>query len=239
MKVCLDAGHGKATPGKRTPKFEGGRFIHEAEQNYPVMFKVAEYLRYNGIEVVLTNSDITYDMPLKERVKVANESKADIFVSIHANASIGHWQKYAKGVETYVHKKGYNAEKLANHLQDNLLKDTGMYDRKVKEWSKLYVTKYTKMSAALVELGFMDYLNEAKRMKDMSWHDTYARAITKGICDYFNIKPKFPQEINELEKATLKIKELEKSNSDLTKEVFTRDEKIKNIKALAKEIGEM
>ncbi len=80
----------------------------------------------------------------------------------------------------------------------------------------------------------------------MSWHDTYSRAITKGICDYFNIKPKFPQEINELEKATLKIKELEKSNSDLTKEVFSRDMKIQelndkltNIKPLLTDIERM
>ena len=146
MKVCLDAGHGLHTAGKRTPNG-----IHEAEQNYPIMLKVAEYLELNGIDAVCTNTDIKNDMSLQDRVKKANASKADIFISIHKNAFTGKWQTTAKGIETFVYKKGHNAEKLANCIHKQLITDTKMNDRKVKE-ANFYVLNYTKMSACLLEL---------------------------------------------------------------------------------------
>ena len=61
-KICLDAGHGINTAGKRTPVFTKGDYkgkqIREAEQNYPVMEFVGEYLKYNGFDVCYTNTDI-------------------------------------------------------------------------------------------------------------------------------------------------------------------------------------
>ena len=185
VKVCLDAGHANITPGKRTP--DG---VHESEQNYPIMFKVAEYLKLNGLEVCFTNTDINYDMSLRRRVEMEKNSKADIFVSIHKNACIGKWQTTAKGIESYVVFKGGRAEKLANCIHKHLIKDTKMKDRGVKTM-ELYVCKYTNAPAVLVELGFMDYKEEAKQMKDPVWHDRYAKAITKGICEYFGISVKF------------------------------------------------
>lgn len=215
MKVCLDAGHANTTPGKRTPKFDDGTFIHEAEQNYPIMFKVADYLKFNGIEVVITNENINYDMSLKDRVKVANINNVDIFISIHKNAYKGEWQTSAKGISTYIHKKGYNAEKLADKLQAHLIKDTNMRNRGVKEWERLYVTKYTSMPATLVELGFMDYREEAEQMKNPLWQNKFAKAITKGICEYFGKVAAFQVEIDELKKANSKIKKLKQKLEEM------------------------
>lgn len=194
MIICLDAGHGMQTAGKRTPEYEDGSVILEAEQNYPVMFKTYEYLKHNGFELVMTNVDMNNDMPLSQRVTVANEAKADIFISIHKNAITGEWQNFASGIETFVHKKGYQAERLAQCAQKHLIQETGMVDRGVKEWESLYVTKYTTMPAILVELGFMDYRTEADQMKDPLWHARYARAMTRGICEYFEQEVSFPME---------------------------------------------
>lgn len=204
MKACLDAGHGFNTAGKRTPKFDDGTFIHEAEQNYPVMFKVAEYLKYNGIDVCYTNTDINIDVTLQDRVKTANNSKADLFVSIHSNAMTGIWQTGAKGIETYVYKRGAKAETLANFVHDKLIKDTEMYDRGIREAS-FYVLRKTDMPAILVELGFMDHRKEAEQMIDPLWHDKYAKAIVKGICAYFCKIVKFPIEWNNVKKDIDKV----------------------------------
>lgn len=193
MKVCLDAGHGMNTAGKRTPPYPDGTQIREAEQNYAVMELVKKYLEYNGVEVVVTNPDKNKDMPLDQRVKKANESNADLFVSIHKNASSGSWQTGAKGIETYVYKKGGEAEQYANKVQGELINDTGMKDRGVKE-GNFYVLKKTKMPAILVELGFMDYKPEADQMRDKEWHKKYAKAIVKGILKAKGKTAKFPPE---------------------------------------------
>ena len=65
MKVCLDAGHANKTPGKRTP--DG---VHESEQNYYIMFKLAEYLELNGFEVCFTNTDINYDICAEVEIRL-------------------------------------------------------------------------------------------------------------------------------------------------------------------------
>lgn len=194
MKVCLDAGHGIKTPGKRTPKFEDGSFIHEAEQNYKIMEKVSDHLVRNGIEVACTNKDIQYDMPLRKRASIEKKAKVDMFVSIHKNASRGTWQTYAKGIETFVHKKGFGAERIAKIIHKHLINDTNMMDRGITEGYRyingkpIYVLKETDSPAILLELGFMDFKPEAEQMKSTKWHDKYAKAIAKGICEHFGVQ---------------------------------------------------
>jgi N-acetylmuramoyl-L-alanine amidase len=202
MKICLDAGHGLYTQGKQSPNG-----VKEAEQNYPIMLKVAEYLRLNGIDAVCTNTDIKNDMSLQDRVKKANASKADIFISIHKNAITGVWQTTAKGIESFVYKKGSDAERLANKIHKNLIADTKMQDRKVKE-ANFYVLKNTSMPAVLLELGFMDFKQEADQMKNAEWQDKYSRAITKGICEYFG--------------KTAVFKKAEEKRTEASKNIFYR-----------------
>ena len=187
MKVCLDAGHGLYTAGKRTP--DG---VHEAEQNYPIMFKVAEYLKYNKIDVCYTNTNIKYDMSLEDRVAKEKKSGADIFVSIHKNAMGTTWQTSAKGIEQFVVFNGGRAETLSKAIYKHLIADTGMYARGLKT-ANFYVVKYTKAPAVLLELGFMDNPVEAAQMKDPKWHDKYAKAIVKGIGEYFGKTVSFPE----------------------------------------------
>jgi N-acetylmuramoyl-L-alanine amidase len=187
MKVCLDAGHYIFTPGKRTPIFEdSGLFIHEAEQNYPIMFKLVKYLNINGIETVITNNDINHNMSLRDRVNISNNNKVDIFISIHKNAITGQWQNTAKGIETYCYKFGGNGEKLAKQIHEQLMLECDMKDRGVKE-GNFCVIRETKAPAVLLELGFMDYRPEADQMKNELWHNKYAKAIAKGVCKYFKV----------------------------------------------------
>lgn len=192
MKVCLDAGHGLNTAGKRTPTYEDGTIIHESEQNYPVMFKLGEYLEYNGFDVIYTNTDIKFDMTLEQRVNVSNVTGCDLFVSLHKNAVTGEWQTTSRGIETYVYKTGGMAEMYATFIQDELIKDSKMLDRGVKT-GNYYVLKYTDCPAVLVELGFMDYRLEADQMYSVEWYELYAKSITKGICYCCGLNPMFPK----------------------------------------------
>ena len=197
-KVCLNGGHFIGTKGKRTPMFEDGEIIHEAEQNYPVMFLIEKYLQYNGVRTRITNANINHDMVLSDRVYRSNMYVPDMYLSIHANATKENgWQTYAKGIETICHMYGGEGEKISRLIQHNLIEDTGMFDRGVKEGynyidgKAIYELKHTDAPAVLVELGFMDYKNEAVNMKNFFQHDVYAKAITKGVCKYFGFEAKF------------------------------------------------
>lgn len=91
-RVVIDAGHGGEDEGARGP-----RGLTEKELVLDVARRVARSLKAQGVEVLLTRSDDTF-VPLEERTSRANDARADLFVSIHANSA-----PHAKpsGVETY------------------------------------------------------------------------------------------------------------------------------------------
>lgn len=92
-RVVLDPGHGGSNQGAL-----GASGVHEKEVTLALAHQVAARLREHGIEVALTH-DVDRTLTLRQRVEVANRLPADIFVSIHANASTSRAQR---GYETYV-----------------------------------------------------------------------------------------------------------------------------------------
>lgn len=80
-RVVIDPGHGGKDPGAVTP---GG--VQEKEITLRVSQELAELLRARDYEVLLTRTDDSF-VPLSERAKLANAHEADLFLSIHCNAS--------------------------------------------------------------------------------------------------------------------------------------------------------
>ena len=90
--VVLDPGHGGSNLGAQGPG------MHEKQLTLEIANLVAAHLRDHGIDVVLTRTgDRT--LTLRQRTEVADQLAADLFVSIHANASLTRAQR---GYETYV-----------------------------------------------------------------------------------------------------------------------------------------
>lgn len=90
--IVVDAGHGGKDPGALG---HGG--LREKDVVLKVARKVTEKLRKSGYTVIQTrNSDVF--LPLEERTAIANTKKADLFVSIHVNATVN---REARGIETY------------------------------------------------------------------------------------------------------------------------------------------
>ena len=91
-RVVLDAGHGGKDAGATATA------IQEKDITLDIGERLRSLLEENGFEVVITrNTDST--VPLRERARLANESRGDIFVSIHVNAIVKYTASY--GVETY------------------------------------------------------------------------------------------------------------------------------------------
>lgn len=93
-RIVIDAGHGGHDTGTIGPTG-----LMEKDLCLDVALRLGKIIqqRLAGAEVVYTRSDDTF-IPLEERTRVANESKADLFISIHANSSHDH---AARGIETY------------------------------------------------------------------------------------------------------------------------------------------
>ena len=119
-RIVIDPGHGGNDVGTHGPSG-----YYEKDLTLDVARRLAEIVRENmGSDVVLTRSDDEY-VGLEERTRVANEKKADLFVSIHANSSP---YRSAAGVETYV--LSFTTSRTAMDLasRENASADLGIHD---------------------------------------------------------------------------------------------------------------
>jgi N-acetylmuramoyl-L-alanine amidase len=92
-RIVVDAGHGGYDPGAIGPSG-----VREKDVTLAMSRKLAQRLKQAGFEVVMTRSDDRY-VALEERTAIANASKGDLFVSIHANANP---RRNLAGVETWI-----------------------------------------------------------------------------------------------------------------------------------------
>jgi N-acetylmuramoyl-L-alanine amidase len=180
MRICLDAGHGIETAGKRSPD---GTLI-EYEFNRDVTNRIKTILERHGVEVLLTCDD-EHDVDLDIRCDYANKNKVDYFVSIHANADEEFWTS-ANGWEIHIVGKGGNAEKLAKCIH-KYSKELGLKDRGIKV-SNFQVLKDTSMPAVLIEHGFYTNKEECEKLKDSNFRQKCAECDAKGILEHLGIK---------------------------------------------------
>ncbi|WP_219639064.1 N-acetylmuramoyl-L-alanine amidase [Cohnella sp. CFH 77786] len=187
MKVAIDAGHGPDTPGKRCPD--------DSMREFQFNSVVARYVRdglsgYIGVETIFTHADDgSRDVPLKERTDKANAWKADVLVSIHANAMGEGWND-AQGIETFVYTtRPAEAVKLAEAIQQYLVMGTGRKNRGVKA-ENFHMLRETHMTAILAECGFMTNREEAELLKSDAYRRNCANAIVAGIVKVYGLSKK-------------------------------------------------
>lgn len=174
-KICLDAGHG----GKDSGAYNSNLKLRESDINLRVVLKLADLLKKNGYEVILTR-DRDIDVTLGMRCSIANQKKADLFISIHCNSATN---KAARGTETYYYATSKNGNALARLVQQELIEATKFQNRGIKT-AGYYVLKYTKMPAILIELGFISNDEEAKILASPQYQDKAIQAIFEAIQKY-------------------------------------------------------
>ncbi|MFW5971943.1 MAG: N-acetylmuramoyl-L-alanine amidase [Bacillota bacterium] len=173
--IVVDAGHGGFDPGAIGPSG-----LQEKGVNLDIALKVKKLLESKGHKVLLSRSDDTF-ISLKDRVNIANEAKAVLFVSIHANSSN---TSYTEGTETFIApEKVTDSLPLARFLQEEMLKDLNREDRGVKK-DNLYVIRHTTMPAALVEVAFLSNPHEESLLESRLFIEKAAQAISRGIIKY-------------------------------------------------------
>ncbi len=177
VKVVIDAGHGGGDAGALDPT----ETRYEKDDDLKVALLVEQYLTEMGAEVVMTR-DTDVFVTLDERCIIANESQADLFVSIHRNLYDGE----ARGVEIWVTNKKYEIDTaLGQNIMDELEAVGISKNRGVNfgfignPYVNYQVNRETDMPSCLIELGFMQDA-EDNRLFDENY-DAYAKAIAEGI----------------------------------------------------------
>jgi N-acetylmuramoyl-L-alanine amidase len=120
-RIVIDAGHGGHDTGTVGPTG-----LMEKDLCLDVALRLGKIIQQKlpGTDIVYTRSDDTF-IPLEERTHIANDAKADLFVSIHANSSPNHG---ARGVETYYLNLKGSPEAMEVAARENAASDQGIHD---------------------------------------------------------------------------------------------------------------
>ena len=177
MRVFLNPGHDTTYDSGAVNPRTG---LRECDVAAEVGALVQGYLEQAGCEVAALQSDnLNGESPwLPCVVQSANAWPADIFVSLHCNATNGQ----ARGTETLVFMAGGESEQLARCIQQRMVDAVDTVDRGVKEREGLCVLRRTAMPAVLVEMAFIDNDEDARLLTEQT--DEIARAIARGVTDY-------------------------------------------------------
>jgi len=199
--ICLDPGHGGRDTGNHT--------FWRSEKTYTLALaqELRDQLQKAGFTVILTRSKDTY-VELPDRPALANRRGADLFVSLHFNATPSGKNEVA-GPQTYcitpigassTDAQGEGANfgattanrveqkslLLAYHVQKSLVKILGANDRGVRR-ARYAVLRDATMPSILVEGGYMTHPVESKKIYDATYRHQMAQAIVKGILAYRNL----------------------------------------------------
>lgn len=190
--IVLDAGHGRRRP-EEVQLLIG---LSEAGINLNIALKVQNLLEQAGSTVILTRSDDNgiYDLDkktlrekkvsdIKNRVKIGNESEADIFVSIHMN-KIPETQYW--GWQTFLKKDDEKSKMLAKCLQSGLNETIQKENKRESlKIENVYIIEHVEIPTAIVECGFLSNEEEKELLKTNEYQDKLAWGIYIGIMDYF------------------------------------------------------
>lgn len=153
-------------------------------------------LEQSGATVILTRSDenAIYDLDkntlrekkisdIHNRVKIGNESSADIFVSIHLNKIP---QEQYWGWQCFYKPNDEKSTNLTKSLQDNLNESIQRDNKRVAmKLDTVYIMKHVEIPISIVECGFLSNPEEEKLLLTDEYQDKLAWGIYNGIMDFF------------------------------------------------------
>ena len=180
--IYLDAGHGGVDNGATVNN------VKEKDLNLQIVYKLKETLTSAGATVLLTRKDNDISNPnalyrkksdFDNRIKLINNSNADLYISIHQN--IYQNKKYSGPQVFYVKDN----QKLAEIIQNTLNKYLNT-KRKVKTINNTYMYKLLKKKGILIECGFISNDNERYKLKTEEYQLKLSKIITEGIITYYS-----------------------------------------------------
>ena len=206
--VCLDPGHQtKGNPAleeiapnsdkKKAKVTIGTRGVvtkkYESELILEIALKLKTSLESKGYKVIMTRTKNDVDISNKERAIFANDSKADVYIRLHADGSEN---KNAAGASVltsspknkYTTKVQKESEKFSKILLEEYVKATGAKNRGLIYRDDLTGTNWATVPNTLIELGFMSNAEEDKKLSEKDYQDKIVKGLVNGIDRYLGGK---------------------------------------------------
>ncbi len=183
-KIYIDQGHNPVNPNAGA---EGNGF-REQDLVYRIGQLTADLLREEGFDVRLsrptadTQLGTSTSSSLTSRVNEANAWGADLFISLHTNASN---ITSASGSEAFIYRRNGNAEALGENILTQLNFATGLTTRGLFVRPSLFVLRKTRMPSVLVELGFITNPGDAELMAYSP--QLFAAGVANGVLAYYGM----------------------------------------------------
>lgn len=177
--IVLDAGHG----GKDKGTSVNG--VYESDINLSLVFKLKNELNKHGVDVILTR-DGDYDLSepdatrrkksdFDNRIKLINDSGADLYLSIHMNYLSDSRYYGAQVFYTQVNKE------IAKSIQDSL--DSPLKEKTLSD--SIYMYKKLNVPGVLIECGFLSNDRERRLLVTDEYQDKIVDSIVEGLLDYY------------------------------------------------------
>ena len=195
--IFLDPGHGGKDPGAQ---YLG---LKEKDLNLQVSQQLKTRLESLGYKVIMSRSTDVFVDFVTERSRISNETNADMFISIHFNATGHGLDSGEDGIQTYtylptgnipsvINKKWHDnptrlkySYKLGSYIHQSVLATTHAKDAGLLAKS-FAVLRETNKPAVLLELGYMDDSNESKKIRTKEYQQKLVDGIVQGIQQYYN-----------------------------------------------------
>lgn len=179
-RLVIDLGHGGTDPGAIGPNK-----THEADVVLAIGKELNELLKGCNLEIKFTRLSNKY-LSLTERAKIANNFKADYFLSIHINSTK---DNTVRGVEVWQYSnKNENLNKFSNGLCTDISKIFNVRNRGLKLSKELSVLRNTTMPAALIEVDFISNAQAEKDLKTNSNIKAVAIGIKNNLIKLFDLE---------------------------------------------------
>ena len=192
--VFLDPGHGGRDPGA---VYNG---LREKDLNMSIYRKLRSELEKLGYTVLTSRDSDVYVDYVTERSEMVNKTDADVFISIHFNAT-GVPGANRSGVETYIYEPDDDikprinkvahdnpvrlseSKRLADNIHNSVVSVAGTNDRGV-HGSNYAVLRETVKPAVLLELGYIDS-PEYKKISDDKYQNKLVEGIVSGLRNFY------------------------------------------------------
>ncbi|MBS3975191.1 MAG: N-acetylmuramoyl-L-alanine amidase [Syntrophomonadaceae bacterium] len=190
--IVIDPGHGTIHPWQGSdPGAIGPTGVKERDVVMVISQMLGDILLRDGFHVIYTRKGDT-NLSLPERAQVANETKADLLVSVHANASPS---SSISGTMTFFHApNGAELEAqvsarrtLATLIHNELLNLLQRADMGVRE-ANFAVLRNCQVPAVLAEIAFISNREEERLLADPAFQSMAAQAIANGIKRYISMR---------------------------------------------------
>jgi N-acetylmuramoyl-L-alanine amidase len=173
--ICIDAGHGGHSSGAM-----GVTGLWEKDLTLRMALEAARALQEAGATVIMTRGDDTY-VSLEDRVDIANQRGADVFISIHCN-SMPHMNMMS-GTESY-YCTAHSLD-LARALHPQIVGVMAGRDGGIRRRG-FFVIKHTQMPSVLLEVGYINQNDDEQKLADTENQRSIGSAVRDGVVRYFS-----------------------------------------------------